>query len=39
MVGMDAFKGLDDLVVEKRAKEFIGTVVCQAKASGEQIDR
>ena len=36
---MDTFNVLDDLVVEERAKEFIGTVVRQAEALGEELDR
>ena len=39
LVGMDTVKVLDDLVVEERAKEFIGTLVCQAEAVGEEIGR
>ena len=39
LVGMDAFNGLDDLVVEERAKEFVGTLGRQAEALGKQLDR
>ena len=36
---MDTFKVLDDLVVEERAKELVGTLGRQAEASGEKLDR
>ena len=36
---MDAFKVLDDLGVEERAKELVGTVGRQAEALGEEVDR
>ena len=39
LVSMDALELLDNLVVEERTKEFIGTVVRQAEALGEGLDR